>query len=115
MRHLRSDYDAIQPWPVMRPHTARVDGVVTEGISEDFVKAAGGEVQPLIPDDEPVFLIRGQDPAAPAAVRAWAKAAADLGTDYDVVARVYQWADEMEEWAERAQHGAPDVPPRALR
>lgn len=26
MRHLRSDYDAIQPWPVKRPHIAKQGG-----------------------------------------------------------------------------------------
>lgn len=64
----------------------------------------------IIPEDEPVFLVRGQDLAAPATLRAWARIAADHGADQDILNRVRRHADRMEEW--QAQHGAktPDLP-----
>lgn len=33
----------------------------------------------VIPDDEPVFLMRGTDPATPAAIRTWLEVAETLG------------------------------------
>lgn len=85
MRHLRSDYDPIQ------------------------------DPRGLIPDDEPVFLLRGQDAATPAAIRAWADSALDLGSDREMVAEVRRWADAIDAW--QARHGAqpPDVPAGAIR
>lgn len=114
MRHLRTDYAAIQPWPVQRPHIARVDGEVTTDIVVWDVPELGvssmDRVQPLIPDDEPVFLLRGQDPAAHFVVRYYAAMAKTLGAAPELVAAVHGWAAEMAEYAEHAGHGAPDVP-----
>ncbi|UCG10783.1 MAG: hypothetical protein JSW30_02890, partial [Dehalococcoidia bacterium] len=39
----------------------------------------------IIPDDEPVFLLRGQDVAAPAAVEFWAKEVERRGGETDIV------------------------------
>lgn len=85
MRHLRSDYDPIQ------------------------------DPRGLIPEDEPVFLLRGCDAATPDAVRAWANTAQDLGSDREMVASVRRWADQIEAW--QSSHGAqpPDVPAGAIR
>ncbi len=51
-----------------------------------------------IPEDEPVFLLRGQDIAAPETVRHWARAANSFGARSDIVAAAYEQANEMERW-----------------
>lgn len=85
MRHLRADYDRFQ------------------------------DPDRIVPEDEPVFLIRGQDPAASVAVRAYAVAAAAAGADAEMVRQIGAWADEMKAYAKRAQHGPPDIPDGQLR
>lgn len=109
MRHLRLDYEAIQPWPTKRDHFVRVDGRV----AEDRIGTHG---DPIIPDDEPVFILRAKDLAGPETVRLWAQEASDCGADRGLCARVAEWADEMEAWA-MANGGQkiPDVPPGLLR
>lgn len=85
MKHARSDYDArIQ------------DG-------------AG-----LIPDDEPVLLIRGQDVCATAALDGWVAEAIAQGVDADLVDLILTHRDTMEAW--QAAHGAkvPDAPKAVL-
>lgn len=115
MRHLREDYDAIQPFPVKRPHHVRVDGELVMNCGEK-VTDLGVLMEPIIPDDEPVFLVRGSDPCAFQAVLGWALEAERRGTDPDVVARVKQWASEMAYWAEtHPPTKAPDVPTGLLR
>ncbi len=79
MRHARSDYDQIQ------------------------------DPQGNIPDDEPVFLIRGQDKIGASAVRAWALLAEACGADPVIVATALDHAYRMEAWAKK--HGkVPDMP-----
>lgn len=53
----------------------------------------------LIPEDEPVFLLRGQDRTAAQIVRLWAAAQKHL-PQYDpkAVALVEQWANKMDAW-----------------
>lgn len=120
MRHCRMDYEAIQPWPTKRPHIAKVNGKLEEIGSTalpgvDFADDA--DVQPIIPDDEPVFIVRAQDPVAAETVRDWASRALHAGADVALCERVRRWADEMERWAtERGvTKAAPDVPEGALR
>lgn len=118
MRHLRSDYDAIQPWPVKREHIAKQGGRTVRVPTDDIdaeVQVKIGRVQPLIPDDEPVFLLRGQDPAAWVAVLAYAEKAETEGSDPEFVTQIRLWALEMKDCAESRDHGAPDVPPGMLR
>jgi hypothetical protein len=110
MRHLRSDYDAIQPWPVKRPHIGKdASGKTHECKAEDAA--------PIIPDDEPVFLLRANDPVAAHTVRDWANRAQSHGADQHLVSRVLAWADEMDEY--RVKHAAdkqfPDTPKEVLR
>lgn len=64
----------------------------------------------LIPVDEPVFLIRGQDIAAPITLRYWATAARHHGASQDIIDLVVEHAQEMERW--QLAHGAktPDLP-----
>lgn len=112
MRHLRSDYDAIQPWPVSRPHIGKINGLTSE-----VPLALASQVEPLIPDDEPVFLLRAMDPAAAPTVLIWAEIAEANGAAPELCKRVRDWADEMMRYKldrEDAVH-APDVPAGRLR
>lgn len=84
MRHARTDYDRIQD-------------------------PAG-----LIPANEPVFLIRGQDPVGADAVRAWADLAEAAGTEPRVIDAVRAWAVAMDTYRHLRTHGPADVPAGAL-
>lgn len=87
MRHLRSDYDSIQP----------ADG------------------QTSFAEDEPVFVLRARDMVAPGIVALWADRVEAMGGDPVTSERVRAWADEMAEWG--LAHGAklPDTPAELLR
>ena len=61
----------------------------------------------IIPDDEPVFLIRGQDAVGGAAVRCWADLAACAGADPKMVAMAREHAKAMDAWPKK---GVPDLP-----
>jgi len=52
----------------------------------------------LIPQDEPVFLLRAQDIAASFAVRSWAQRLDQLGGDQKMVRAALGVAQEMEDW-----------------
>ena len=80
MKHARSDYDRIQD-------------------------PAG-----LIPEDEPVFIIRGQDAAAPSTVEFWAAAAAGRGAKQDIVTAAYRQANLMRDWQREHASKIPDMP-----
>jgi hypothetical protein len=114
MRHLRSDYDAVQPWPDKRPHIVRrrQDGQ-TVNLDESVDSTLG--IDPIIPADEPVFLLRGQDPAAEIAVRAWADDVERHRGDPELVRRVRDWATEMGDYARTHGNTVADVPEGALR
>ena len=79
MKHARPDYDRIQD-------------------------PAG-----LIPDDEPVFLLRGQDMAAPETVEVWALKVESLGASNKIVTAAFEQAARMRIW--QLQHGfkVPDM------
>lgn len=94
MRHLRSDYDSIQPWPTKRLH-----------------------IEVNIEEDELVFVLRAKDPAAPDTVRFWADRAQALGSELATVERVRGWANDMEiqreeRWPDKL---FPDTPEEYLR
>lgn len=80
MKHARKDYDRIQD-------PAR-----------------------LIPEDEPVFLIRGKDAAGPGAVRDWANRADKLGASLDIVNAAFLQANRMEVWQKKHGKKVPDMP-----
>lgn len=80
MRHARKDYDRIQD----------PDG--------------------KIPDDEPVFLIRGQDLAAPDTLREYAKLAHKAGAKPNLISATLKQANEMEEWQRQRARKTPDMP-----
>lgn len=111
MIHARADYDSIQPWPTKRPHYAKVAGVtITFGPEHQ-----GDDVDPIIPDDEPVFLIRGQDLAAIPAAEAWCEAAAHLGADQEIIDAVRRHIDVVRRWQREHAAKVPDAPAGVLR
>ena len=79
MKHAREDYDRIQD-------------------------PAG-----LIPEGEPVFLIRGQDVAGPETVLAWADLAEDHGASSEIVEMARLQALRMKQWQDVACK-VPDLP-----
>ncbi len=109
MRHCRTDYEAIQPWPTARRRFAKVAGVVEEA------PLAFPEVQPIIPDDEPVFVLRSADVSGPDVVRYWADRNEADGGDPATVERVRRWADEMEAYGVANGTKVPDTPLELLR
>jgi len=64
----------------------------------------------LIPADEPVFLIRGQDVAGPQTLRCWADLASDMGADEAIVRAALRQAHKMEEWQRSKAKKTPDMP-----
>jgi len=51
-----------------------------------------------IPQDEPVFLLRGQDKVAAAAVRVWAALNDEAGGDPEASRLAREHADKMDVW-----------------
>ena len=64
----------------------------------------------LIPQDEPVFLLRAKDMNAPAVVRLWADIAASNGADANICNAALAHADKMEEWQSKHGNQIPDMP-----
>lgn len=65
----------------------------------------------LIPADEPVFLLRGQDRAAPAAVMAWVDEARAQGAEANIVDAALAQADAMMQWQDSGRGDkVPDMP-----
>lgn len=62
----------------------------------------------IIPDDEPVFLLRGQDRLAADAVEFYAALVQAAGGSADVVEKSRRWASEMRAWSPRK---LPDITP----
>ena len=77
MKHARKDYDRIQ----------------------DPLK--------IIPSDEPVFLVRGQDMLAGDVARFWADRAEALGAAAHIVQAAREHADAMDAWPHKK---VPDMP-----
>lgn len=64
----------------------------------------------LIPDEEPVFLIRGQDKAGADTVRDWAQHNLDAGGDPHLSKLARDHADLMDKWPKKK---SADRPPGA--
>jgi hypothetical protein len=64
----------------------------------------------LIPEDEPVFLIRGQDVVAPEVLRFYALRADGIGAHSDLVEAVEEHAERMREWQKKKKVKVPDLP-----
>ncbi len=80
MKHARQDYDRIQD-----PHN-------------------------IIPEDEPVFLIRGQDKCGPTVVYIWAFVAELLGAPLDIIHAARLQAAAMLTWQDKHGSKIPDMP-----
>lgn len=65
------------------------------------------KVMKKIPEDEPVFVLRGQDAVAANTVRFWAAAAATAGADPAIVEAARKHAALMEAWPTKK---IPDMP-----
>ena len=59
----------------------------------------------------PAFVLGARDPAAPAALRAYAKAAGELGMDQQYIQNVLSIADEFDHYRALEGGGDPDMPP----
>jgi len=64
----------------------------------------------LIPEDEPVLLLRGQDMCAPATLAFWAKEVRRVGGSEKIASMVEDWAVEMLKWQEKHGNKIPDLP-----
>jgi len=63
----------------------------------------------LIPEDEPVFLIRGQDRAAPGTVEAWAMLAELMGASPVIVKAARKQAWLMRDYQSSVKNKIPDM------
>lgn len=66
-----------------------------------MTKAQIQKLLETIPDDEPLFLVRGSDRLAPGLVRYWAGAAAARGAKPSSVQAAHDCAGAMERWPDR--------------
>ncbi len=64
----------------------------------------------IIPEGEPVFLLRGQDLAAPATLRHYAMEASRAGASDEIVLATLNQARAMEDWQLRVARKTPDMP-----
>jgi hypothetical protein len=82
-------------------------GVDDHGSAPDVsVITTNGTVR-VIPNDEPIFLIRGQDVAGGDAVRAWADLAEARGASPEIVQIAREHATKIDAWATKK---VPDLP-----
>lgn len=103
MLHARADYACIQPWPTKREHTARDEtGRVHHGDADEGMA-------PIIPDDEPVLLLRAQDVCAPAALDFYAEQLMGSGADKELVDAVRRHAQAMRDWQRERKTKVPDA------
>lgn len=63
-----------------------------------------------IPDDEPVFLIRGQDECAPGTLEFWASLAESKGASQKIVDAARKQADLMRGYQAFVRSKVPDMP-----
>lgn len=121
MKHARPDYDAIQDGAAARELAELVldmDMVTPKGLSARRLArevlgiadhgAVAGTTQVrtngttrLIPIDEPVFLVRGQDAVGGDAVRAWADLAEGAGAAPDILRIARDHAAKMDAWPKK--------------
>lgn len=98
-------------------HKARSLARAVLGIADPTSDAAYRDCVPvttngtmrLIPADEPVFLIRGQDMVGGEAVRAWADLAAAAGANPGICDLARQQAGKMDEWPKKKVADHPSV------
>lgn len=121
MQHARDDYNVIQDTTAARQLAELVldmgmvtdKGLVARRLARDVLGITDHGRAPamnpittngttrLIPDDEPVFLVRGQDVVGAATVRAWADMAQDAGAAPEIVRIAREHADKMAAWPKK--------------
>jgi hypothetical protein len=87
MKHARKDYD-----PIQDPKIVDLNGCCPL----------------LIPEEEPVFLLRAQDPFAKRTVLYWATLAREAGADETIVQLAIDQAELMNVWP--IKKDLPDLP-----
>lgn len=90
MKHSRSDYDRIQD-PAVKDQTLLGEGCTAIG------------------EDEPVFLVRGQDEFAPHCVLDYAARCEVRGLDA-MASELREFADRMFKWQNANKKKLPDLP-----
>lgn len=117
MKHARSDYDRIQDngaaialaQLIMSMSFVSDAGLTARNLARQVLDEANihsnqtaivtnGTIRG-IPADEPVFLVRGQDVAGAATVRAWADLAENAGAKPAIIIAAREHADKMDAWA----------------
>lgn len=129
MKHAREDYNAIQDTTAARQLAELVlsmqmvmdKGLVARrlarevlciddhGNAPDALPITTNGTTRLIPRDEPVFLIRGQDSVGGAAVRAWAELAEANGAAPEILRIAREHADKMDVWPKKKTADLPGV------
>lgn len=127
MQHARDDYNVIQDATaarklaelvldmdmttdkglVARRLAREVLGITDHGRAPAMNQITTNGTTRLIPDDEPVFLLRGQDKHAAMSVRCWAQLVEnDEGPHSEIAAVARAHADKMDAWPKKK---APDL------
>ena len=127
MQHARDDYNVIQDTTAARKlaelvldmQMATDKGLVARRLAREVLGMTDAGRAPamnpittngttrLIPDDEPVFLLRGQDKHAADTVRHWARLVEADGCGLNPIAAVArEHADKMDAWPKKK---APDL------
>ncbi len=114
MKHARADYDVIQDITAARQLAELVlgMGMVTDKgcaarqLARQVLGIENGTA-PIIPMDEPVFLVRGQDAVGGEVVRAWANLAEAVGAHQDITTIAREHATKMDTWPKKK---VPDLP-----
>jgi len=68
------------------------------------------DLEKKIPEDEPVFVLRGQDMCAPKVVEFWADEAEGLGAKPNIVKAAREHAKRMRVWLDTHRSKVPDMP-----
>lgn len=64
----------------------------------------------IIPENEPVFLLRGKDVAAPAAIEEWVRTARRYGANKNILQAALDQAEKMRVWQIEQGGKIPDMP-----
>lgn len=64
----------------------------------------------IIPEDQPVFLLRGQDALAPSLVKDWAIRLLAAGGDIKMAVMALEQSEAMREWQRTQAKKMPDLP-----
>lgn len=127
MKHARPDYDSIQdttaaqelatlilsltqPTELTPDMLARAQLLAQEVLGKEVpshVTVTTNGTTRLIPADEPVFLIRGQDAVGAEAVRAWAALAEANGAKPDILHIARDHARKMDAWPKKKTADVP--------